>query len=137
MILSPDFIHTGGLRAKPTPWGVPVRITRMVNQPINILMKLPTTSAIPSHSIPATAPAVRSREDGQWLLGLILSFFWLCALNVPLAITLGESRWPHIFGAMELVLSIALLVMVARVYRRQYGSWAWGRGALIGGVFPA
>jgi len=27
MTVSPSFIQTGGVRAKPTPWGVPVRMT--------------------------------------------------------------------------------------------------------------
>ena len=50
--------------------------------------------------------------------------------------TLAASRWPNLAGSVELVCGIALLIIIARIYRKQYHSWAWARGALIGGLFP-
>jgi hypothetical protein len=35
--MSPGFSHTGGVRAKPTPWGVPVRITAPLRSVIVLL----------------------------------------------------------------------------------------------------
>jgi len=77
------------------------------------------------------------REVLKWLFGLVLSFFGFSVTIVIVGATrarLGARGIP--LAVVELAVAVSVLFGIARSYHRQYNSWSFARGAVIGALVP-